>query len=199
MTAGRRWVLARRPDGVPSTDDFRLEDVTLPPLQDGQALIRVDHISVDPGMRSRLSGDSYAPALDLGATIESAGVGEVIASRSAKLKEGTRVWGGFGWQTHLQTDGRGVQALGEDEALAGVLLDRLTSHLRGRARGRGRLRGQRNLRPPVREARGEFRRGRSAAEGEGEAARHGAGVVRSLPQHPVGEGKRAGVAGGPVK
>ena len=111
MTAGRRWVLARRPDGVPSTDDFRLEDTTLPPLQDGQALIRVDHISVDPGMRSRLSGDSYAPALDLGATIESAGVGEVIASRSAKLKEGTRVWGGFGWQTHLLTDGRGVQAL----------------------------------------------------------------------------------------
>jgi NADPH-dependent curcumin reductase CurA len=111
MTAGRRWVLARRPNGVPSPDDFRLEDMTLPQLQDGQALIRVDHISVDPGMRSRLSGDSYAPALDLGATIESAGVGQVIASRSAKLKEGASVWGGFGWQTHLVTDGRGVQAL----------------------------------------------------------------------------------------
>lgn len=114
MTAGRRWVLARRPVGVPSTDDFRLEDMTLPALQDGQALIRVDHISVDPGMRSRLSGDSYAPALDLGATIESAGVGQVIASRSTKLKEGARVWGGFGWQTHLITDGRGVQALDPD-------------------------------------------------------------------------------------
>ena len=111
MTAGRRWVLARRPNGVPCTDDFRLEDTTLPDLLDGQALIRVDHISVDPGMRSRLSGDSYAPALDIGATIESAGVGQVIASRSQKLKEGTRVWGGFGWQTHLVTDGRGVQAL----------------------------------------------------------------------------------------
>ncbi|MFO0349838.1 MAG: NADP-dependent oxidoreductase [Alphaproteobacteria bacterium] len=111
MTAGRRWVLARRPNGVPRTDDFRLEDTTLPALQDSQALIRVDHISVDPGMRSRLSGDSYAPALDIGATIESAGVGQVIASRSQKLKEGSRVWGGFGWQTHLITDGRGVQAL----------------------------------------------------------------------------------------
>lgn len=111
MTAGKRWILARRPDGVPCTDDFRLEDTTLPGLQDGQALIRVDHISVDPGMRSRLSGDSYAPALDIGATIESAGVGHVIASRSQKLKEGALVWGGFGWQTHLITDGRGVQAL----------------------------------------------------------------------------------------
>jgi NADPH-dependent curcumin reductase CurA len=111
MTAGRRWVLARRPNGVPRTDDFRLEDTTLPALQDSQALIRVDHISVDPGMRSRLSGDSYAPALDIGAAVESAGVGQVIASRSQKLKEGSRVWGGFGWQTHLITDGRGVQAL----------------------------------------------------------------------------------------
>ena len=111
MTTGKRWVLARRPDGVPSTEDFRLEDMTLPDPQDGQALIRVDHISVDPGMRSRLSGDSYAPALDLGATIESAGVGRVIASKSQKLKEGSLVWGGFGWQTHVMSDGRGVQAL----------------------------------------------------------------------------------------
>jgi len=111
-TTNKRWVLARRPEGVPSTDDFRLEEQALPALADGQALIRVDHISVDPGMRSRLSGDSYAPALDLGATIESAGIGKVIASNNCtKLKDGQLVWGGFGWQTHMITDGRGVQAL----------------------------------------------------------------------------------------
>ena len=107
----RRWVLAKRPQGVPHTDDFRLEQAPLPEIQDGQALIRVEHISVDPGMRSRLSGDSYAPALAIGAPIESAGVGTVVASRNAKLKEGALVWGGFGWQTHMISDGRGVQAL----------------------------------------------------------------------------------------
>jgi len=111
MTALHRWVLAKRPQGVPHTDDFRLEETHVPELQDGQALIRVEHISVDPGMRSRLSGDSYAPALAVGATIESAGVGTVVASRNAKLKEGAQVWGGFGWQTHLVSDGRGVQPL----------------------------------------------------------------------------------------
>jgi NADPH-dependent curcumin reductase CurA len=62
-------------------------------------------------MRSRLSGDSYAPALPIGATIESAGVGKVVTSRNAKLKEGALLWGGFGWQTHFVSDGRGVQAL----------------------------------------------------------------------------------------
>ncbi len=111
MTTYRRWVLAKRPEGVPSADDFALEQASLPEVAEGQALIRVSHISVDPGMRSRLSGDSYAPALPLGAPIESAGVGKVIASRNAKLKEGADVWGGFGWQTHFLSDGRGVQAL----------------------------------------------------------------------------------------
>ncbi len=111
MTNYRRWVLAKRPQGVPQADDFRLEEATLPVPQDGQALIRVDHISVDPGMRSRLSGDSYAPALPIGAVIESAGVGKVIVSHCPKLKEGATVWGGFGWQTYFVSDGRGVQAL----------------------------------------------------------------------------------------
>lgn len=111
MTTFKRWVLVNRPEGVPSANDFRLEQSALPELQDGQALIRVDHISVDPGMRSRLSGDSYAPALAIGATIESAGIGKVITSRNAKLKEGALVWGGFGWQSHLVSDGRGVQPL----------------------------------------------------------------------------------------
>jgi len=111
MTNYRRWVLAKRPAGVPQADDFRLEDAALPALQVGEALIRVDHISVDPGMRSRLSGDSYAPALPIGGVIESAGVGKVVASHCPKLKEGALVWGGFGWQTHVLSDGRGVQAL----------------------------------------------------------------------------------------
>lgn len=111
MTSYRRWVLEKRPQGVPQAGDFRLEQGALPELTDGQALIRVEHISVDPGMRSRLSGDSYAPALPIGATIESAGVGKVVQSRNAKLREGSYVWGGFGWATHNVSDGRGIQAL----------------------------------------------------------------------------------------
>lgn len=109
--AAQHWVLATRPDGVPKPSDFRAAMLDLPPLKDGEALIRVTHASVDPGMRGRLTGDSYAPALALGATIESAGLGEVIASRSARLPEGARVTGGFGWTTHALSDGRGVQVL----------------------------------------------------------------------------------------
>ena len=35
MTGAQRWVLAKRPQGVPRTDDFRLEAMQLGELQDG--------------------------------------------------------------------------------------------------------------------------------------------------------------------
>ena len=106
----RHWVLARRPDGLPVPADFRLETGPALEPKDGEALIAVAHVSVDPGMRSRLSGDSYAAALGLGETIESAGVGRVIRG-NARLPEGALVMGGFGWTSHAVSDGRGVQIL----------------------------------------------------------------------------------------
>lgn len=107
----RRWVLARRPAGIPQAEDFRLEAGPLPAPDDGEILIAVHHISIDPGMRSRLTQDSYAPALPLGAVIESAGVGIVVTSRHPKFSEGALVAGGFGWQSHMISNGRGVQRL----------------------------------------------------------------------------------------
>ncbi|BCW89788.1 Putative NADP-dependent oxidoreductase YfmJ [Alphaproteobacteria bacterium SO-S41] len=106
----QRWVLAQRPDGLPAPGDFKLETSQLPEPKDGEALIAVEHVSVDPGMRSRLSGDSYAAALGLGETIESAGVGRVLKG-NARLPEGALVMGGFGWASHAVSDGRGVQVL----------------------------------------------------------------------------------------
>lgn len=107
----RKWVLARRPSGVPAPEDFRLETASLPDPQDGECVIRVDYVSIDPGMRSRLTKDSYAPALPLGGVIESAGLGTVVKSRNPKLSEGAMVSGGFGWQSHVVSNGRSVLRL----------------------------------------------------------------------------------------
>lgn len=111
----RKWVLSRRPSGVPSPEDFRLETAAIPGVKDGDILIAVDHVSIDPGMRSRLSKDSYAPALELGSVIESAGIGRVVQSKHPKFVDGDLVSGGFGWQSHVLSNGRGVQRL--DRAL----------------------------------------------------------------------------------
>ncbi len=110
-TKARRWVLASRPQGKPAPENFRLEEITLPDPGEHELLIRTEYHSVDPGMRSRLSGASYAAALPLGETIDSAMVGIVETSNNDKFKPGDRVTGGFGWVSHALSNGRGIQKL----------------------------------------------------------------------------------------
>ena len=107
-TKAKRWVLASRPEGKPRAENFRLEETRLPEIGEHEILIRTEFHSVDPGMRGRLSGDSYTAALPLGETIDSAMVGVVEASKNEKFKVGDRVTGGFGWVTHAISNGRGV-------------------------------------------------------------------------------------------
>ena len=110
-TKAKRWVLASRPAGKPKPENFRLEDVTLPDPGEHELLIRTEHHSVDPGMRGRLSGDSYTAALPVGETIDSAMVGVVEASNNEKFAAGDRVTGGVGWVSHAISNGRGIQKL----------------------------------------------------------------------------------------
>jgi NADPH-dependent curcumin reductase CurA len=111
MTEYKRWTLAKHPSGVPSEDCFALESFTLDAPQDGQVLIRTHYFSLDPGMRGRLSGDSYAAGLKIGDTIESAGIGEIIASKSERFAVGDMVMGGLGWTQALTHPDRGIQKL----------------------------------------------------------------------------------------
>ena len=111
MTEYKRWTLAKHPSGVPSEDCFALESFTPDAPQDGQVLIRTHYFSLDPGMRGRLSGDSYAAGLKIGDTIESAGIGEIIASKSERFAVGDMVMGGLGWTQALTHPDRGLQKL----------------------------------------------------------------------------------------
>lgn len=111
MTEYKRWTLAKHPSGVPSEDCFALESFTLDAPQDGQVLIKTHYFSLDPGMRGRLSGDSYAAGLKIGDTIESAGIGEIIASKSERFAVGDMVMGGLGWTQALTHSDRGLQKL----------------------------------------------------------------------------------------
>nr|MCU0891496.1 NADP-dependent oxidoreductase [Sandarakinorhabdus sp.] len=109
MTTGemKRIVLARHIVGAPSPDDFRLETLPIPELQDGQLLIANRFISCDPGTRSRLSpGASYAPPLQPGAMVDGFAVGEVVESRHPRFAAGDLVMG-TGWATHMVSNGRG--------------------------------------------------------------------------------------------
>lgn len=112
MATYKRITLANAISGVPCADDFAVQEKEIPTLADKQVLIRNFIASVDPGMRSILSGvDSYAPALKPGAGIPGATVGVVEASNNSRFAVGDVVSGGFGWTEYGLSDGRGLQKL----------------------------------------------------------------------------------------
>lgn len=94
-------VLASRPDGVASAENFRLEERTLPELREGDVLLRTVYLSLDPYMRGRMNASrSYASPIEVGAVMEGGTISEVIATRSAALHTGDLVLAKSGWQTH---------------------------------------------------------------------------------------------------
>ncbi len=96
--ANRRWLLARRPDGLVSTEDFRLDTAPAPEPGEGEVLVRNLFLSCDPTQRGWMAGDTYLPAVKIGEVMRAFAVGEVVASRNPAFKEGQLVQGAFGWQ-----------------------------------------------------------------------------------------------------
>lgn len=104
--------MASRPHGTPTLDNFRLEELPLPELQDGEVLLKTLHLSLDPYMRGRMSeGPSYAAPVALGEVMVGGAVSEVIASRHAEFAVGDRVLGYTGWQSHTISTGSGLTVL----------------------------------------------------------------------------------------
>ncbi len=101
-------MLAAQAIGVPTRETFRVEDVPLPALSEGQVLTRTLYCSADPGTRSRMSsGASYAPPLRIGDPIDGFAIGEVIESANARFGVGDIVATGGGWSEHAIFSGRG--------------------------------------------------------------------------------------------
>jgi NADPH-dependent curcumin reductase CurA len=108
----RRIVLASRPKGKPSADNFRTETQTLPELQDGQVLLRTLWLSLDPYMRGRMSdAPSYAAPVEIDDVMTGGAVSRIEASRNPKFQQGDLVVGITGWQTHAISDGTGLMPL----------------------------------------------------------------------------------------
>ncbi len=96
-----RVALARRPNGDPAPEDFSYEKQPMPPPGDGEVLVRVTHMSLDPYMRGRMDDvKSYADPVPLGGTMEAGAVGVVLKSNHEKFKEGDLAFGMFGWADH---------------------------------------------------------------------------------------------------
>jgi NADPH-dependent curcumin reductase CurA len=122
-TTTRQIVLAARPQGAPSADDFRLETVELPQLADGEVLVRNVVMSVDPYMRGRMNDvKSYVAPFEIDAPLDGGAVGEVIASRSDDVAVGQHVLHGLGWREHAVLPAKSVRVVDTDAAPASTYL-----------------------------------------------------------------------------
>src|SRR5579872_6427942 len=94
-------LLARRPVGEPTAEDFRIVKTPVPALTDGTMLLRTQLLSLDPYMRGRMSAArSYAKPVEIGEVMTGETVSEVVASRAAALKPGDKVLARAGWQEY---------------------------------------------------------------------------------------------------
>ena len=104
--------LAAYPVGEPDANTFETRTVSLPDLEDGQVLLAIRYLSLDPYMRGRIStAKSYAAPVQIGEVMVGATVGEVVESRYDGLVAGDQVLSYSGWQTHAITPGKHVRKL----------------------------------------------------------------------------------------
>ncbi len=115
----KQVLMAARPGGMPQESDFELVERAVPELADGQFLVRIIWLSVDPYMRGRMrDAASYAKPLEIGEVMTGGAVGEVIESRHPGYAAGETVEGMFGWQEFAVSDGAEVRKI--DPALAPI-------------------------------------------------------------------------------
>ena len=111
MTTNKQVLLASRPDGEPTTANFRFVEGEVPPLKDGQVAVRHHFLSLDPYMRGRMDDrKSYAAPQPLNDVMGGGTAGEVVDSRHPAFKVGDKVVGMGGWQQYSVVDAnqRGV-------------------------------------------------------------------------------------------
>ncbi|KAI0598432.1 hypothetical protein F4775DRAFT_555536 [Biscogniauxia sp. FL1348] len=96
------FVLAERPKtNIVPGQTFRLETSPAPTadqLKDGEVLVEVLYLSLDPAMRGWLNdARSYVPPVGIGEKMRGGTLSKVLASKNPKAKEGDLVYASCGW------------------------------------------------------------------------------------------------------
>lgn len=113
-STNQRIVLASRPVGAPTPENFRLETVAKPEPKEGEVLLRTIYLSLDPYMRGRMSdAESYAEPLAINDVMIGGTVCQVEASNNPDFQVGEWVLSyTTGWQKYSLSDGAGLLKLG---------------------------------------------------------------------------------------
>lgn len=108
----RQILLASRPSGAPTAENFELVEGELPAPGPEQILLKTLYLSLDPYMRGRMNdGPSYAEPVAVGGVMTAGTVCEVVESKLEGYEAGDIVLAGSGWQDYALSDGEAVRKL----------------------------------------------------------------------------------------
>ncbi|MFZ0299976.1 MAG: NADP-dependent oxidoreductase [Candidatus Sulfotelmatobacter sp.] len=104
-----RFILASRPVGMPKSTDWTYGEESVRELREGELLIKVLFISLDPAMRGWMKqARSYVPPVGIGEVMRALALGEVVASKNPLFAVGKYVSGTFGVQEYFISEGKGL-------------------------------------------------------------------------------------------
>lgn len=105
----RVWRLKKRPEGDIGDGDLELCNEAIPEPKDGELLVKIIYLSLDPTNRIWMSDmDQYMEPVAVGEVMRGIVCGRVIKSKHPKFREGDVVSGFGGWGDYLISDGSGV-------------------------------------------------------------------------------------------
>tara|TARA_R110002096_G_scaffold435983_1_gene664832 strand:- start:8959 stop:9954 length:996 start_codon:yes stop_codon:yes gene_type:complete len=105
----RTILLQQRPIGKPEVSNFKFVEEEKPSIKDGQILLKLTFVSVDPYLRGRMSdAKSYIPPFELNKPVASGSVAEVIESKHLDFAQGDFVSGMLAWQEYQVSNGAGL-------------------------------------------------------------------------------------------
>jgi NADPH-dependent curcumin reductase CurA len=106
MTSYRRILLAERPVEMFTESCFEVVDAPLPEPGDGEAVVQVEYLSLDPTMRGWARDEpSYLPPVQLGEVMRGGAAGRVVVSNNPAYPVGASVMGLLGWQEYAVVGG----------------------------------------------------------------------------------------------
>src|SRR6201993_2716356 len=115
--------LAARPVELPKATDWTIVEEPKPVAADGEFLVKVDYLSIDPAMRTWMNaGRSYVPAVQIGEVMRALGAGHVVESRHPGFAVGDQVSGSLGVQRYALSNGAEVNKIDTSLAPATVHL-----------------------------------------------------------------------------
>ncbi len=110
-------VLASRPAGTPTLENFRFETIEVPQIQSEEVLLEGLYYSVDPYMRGRMNdAKSYVPPFQVNEAVEGGVVGRVAQSKSTRFKAGDVVFGMLPWRQQIVANEKALRVI--DTSLA---------------------------------------------------------------------------------